>query len=104
MKYIVVFITTPKNEFKKISIYILKNKLAACVNVIKNVNSFYWWKGKICNDKESLLIVKTTQRLFKKIVKEVKKIHPYEVPEIISFPIIEGDRSYLSWVKNSVRK
>ncbi len=104
IEYVVVFVTIPNDKTKDFVNFILENKLAACVNIVKNINSYYWWEAKICNDKESLLIIKTTKKLSNKLVDEIKKIHPYKVAEIIFLPIIAGNKEYLNWIKNSLRK
>lgn len=96
--YIVVFITTPKNKVNKIVKHLFQYKLVACVNEIENVKSTYFWEGKICNDKESLLVIKTKKSLFELLVSEVKKVHPYSVPEIIAIPVIDGNKEYLKWI------
>jgi periplasmic divalent cation tolerance protein len=103
MGYITIFVTCPnKKESYKITQVLMESRIAACVSEIKNVNSKYWWKGKIEKSKEVLLIMKTTKRHFPKVVKEIKKNHSYEVPEIIAFPIIAGSADYLKWIENSV--
>jgi len=101
MKYIIVFVATPKRETKKIINILLTKKLVACVNEIKNIGSYYWWENKICVDKESLLIIKTKKMLFKKLLQEIKKVHPYKVPEVISVDIKNGNKEYFDWI-NSV--
>ncbi|NPA14444.1 MAG: divalent-cation tolerance protein CutA [Aquificae bacterium] len=101
-KYIVVFITTPAGKGEEIAQKLVEEKLAACVNVVDKVSSLYWWQGKIEKDKENLLVVKTKADLFKKLVKRVKEIHPYTVPEIIALPIVDGNEDYLSWIDESV--
>ena len=104
-KYIVVFVTVKsKKEAKKITNMLLKNKLAACVNAVPGIASAYWWKGKIERAKELLLIIKTKKALFKKLTLEVKKVHSYEVPEIISLPLNGGESKYLKWIDQSVIK
>jgi len=99
MKFVVVLVTVPYDKSKKIINLLLTKKLAACVNKIKTIESFYWWENKICNDKETLLVIKTKKILFEKIVKEIKKVHPYKVPEIISIEINNGNKEYLDWIK-----
>lgn len=97
--YIVVLITTPNmNEARKISKTLVEEKLAACCNIVEKVNSIYFWKDKIEDDSESLIIVKTKKDSFPKLVKRVKELHKYTVPEIIAIPIIDGSDSYLSWI------
>ncbi|MFH1823983.1 MAG: divalent-cation tolerance protein CutA [Candidatus Firestonebacteria bacterium] len=101
--YIVVFITvSSKKESKKITEYLIKNKLAACVNEIPNISSTYWWKEKIEKSKELLLVIKTKKSVLNKLIKEVKKIHSYSVPEVIALPIIDGNKDYLDWINSSI--
>ena len=102
--FVVIFITTStKKEAKKISNNLLKEKLVSCVNIIKGVNSHFWWKGKIESANEVLLIAKTESRFFNDIVKIVKTLHSYEVPEIIALPIIDGNKDYLNWISKSIK-
>lgn len=100
--YIVVLITVPSNEVaKKISDILLDQKLAACINIVPQINSLYTWEGKLNNDEEVLMIVKTRSDLFEKeFIDAVKSVHPYEVPEIIALPILMGSKSYLDWIKD----
>ncbi|NPB05876.1 MAG: divalent-cation tolerance protein CutA [Aquificae bacterium] len=102
VKYCVVFITAPVEEAPKIARFLVEKKLAACVNAVEEVRSLYWWEGKIEDDKEGLLIVKTRLDLFEKLKEEVKKVHPYCVPEIIALPIVAGNEEYLKWVDETV--
>jgi periplasmic divalent cation tolerance protein len=99
---IVVYITAPKEKALDIARLLVDEKLAACVNVVDSVKSVYWWEGKVEEDEESLLIVKTELGVFGRLVKRVKEIHPYEVPEIIALPIIGGNPDYLSWITSSL--
>ncbi len=102
--YIVVYITASSvQEAKKIGRKLVEEKLAACANIISPINSIYRWQGKICDDKEALIILKTKKILFKKIENKVKALHSYEVPEVIAIPIIEGSDKYLSWLKNETK-
>lgn len=102
-KYCVVFVTTNGlKEAEKITNNLLKKKLAACVNIIPAVHSKYWWKGKIEVAKESLMVIKTREKLIGKLIKEIKKIHSYTVPEIIALPVIKGNPDYLRWINDSV--
>lgn len=98
-EFIVIFITAPsKNEAEKIGKALVEKKLAACVNIIKDIRSIFFWKGKLSDEKEVLLIAKSKTKNFEKIEKEVKKLHSYEVPEIIGLPILMGSKDYLDWV------
>ena len=100
--FIVLFITTPdKKEAERISKVLLDARLIACANIIRGVDSRFWWKGKKEKAKECLIIAKTRKALFNKLIKVVKKEHSYEVPEIIAMPIISGHKLYLDWVASS---
>ena len=101
--YIVIFITTRNaEEAEKISEMLVKRRLAACVNSVAEVSSHFWWKDKLEYSKECLLIVKTREKLFQDIVKAVKKIHSYSIPEIIAMPIINANEEYLEWLDSEV--
>ncbi len=100
--YNVIFVTvSDKKEAKYIAEGILKDKLAACVNIIEKITSFFWWKGKIDRGEECLLIIKTRKALVAKLIKKVRGLHSYEVPEIIALPIVAGNRKYLEWIDES---
>lgn len=101
---IVIFVTAAnKKEADRIAAVLLKEKLAACINIIGGVNSLFWWQGEIDNAKEALLIIKTRKGLINKLIKKVKSLHSYEVPEIIALPIIAGNKKYLDWINESTR-
>ncbi|ACO04167.1 MAG TPA: divalent-cation tolerance protein CutA [Persephonella sp.] len=103
VEYIVVFITVPDSKTaNNIAKKLVEEKLAACVNIVKDINSIYYWKGNIENDDELLLIVKTRLEIFEKLTDFVKKIHPYTVPEVIALPIIAGSDSYLKWIDDTL--
>ena len=100
--YVVVLITAPgKKETDSIAQALIKNKLAACVNIIEKVNSLFWWQGKIDKSRETLLLVKTKKPHLNKLIKRVRSIHSYEVAEIIALPIITGNKKYLEWIDAS---
>ena len=96
---IVVLVTTKDiAEAKKIADKLIKEKLAACVNIVEKVHSVYRWKGKICKESEALCIIKTVKRNFKALEKKIKSMHSYTVPEVIGLPIEIGSEKYLKWV------
>ena len=103
MGYYVVFITAPVEAGNDLAEFIVKNKLGACVNLISEVSSTYWWQGNIEHDREVLLVVKTNEEKFPELVEKVKKIHPYTVPEIIALPIVDGNGDYLKWIDESLK-
>ena len=101
--YIVLFITTDSaSEAQQISKVLLEQKKAACVNIISNVDSLFWWEGKLDSARENLLIVKTKASLLPEIISLVKKVHSYEVPEIIALPIVGGNQDYLDWIEKNL--
>ncbi len=100
--YIVVFVTAKNvKEANKIATKLVKDKLIACANIVKGVKSIFWWQKKVDKADEVLLILKSKKSCFKKIMKTVTLLHSYEVPEIIALPIIDGNRDYLKWIKES---
>lgn len=101
--HITVFVTAKdKEEGQKIARHLLAEKLAACVNLVPGIESFFWWEGKVDQAQEVLLIAKTQKKLFNKIVKAVRAVHSYSVPEIIALPIAAGFKDYLKWINDSV--
>ena len=102
--YIVVFVTAANSkEAQRIADKLIKDKLIACANIIDHVRSVFWWEGKTDSASEVLLIMKTKKSRLVKIIKTVKSLHSYAVPEIIALPIISGDKRYLRWLDESVR-
>lgn len=100
--HIVFFITTASaEEGERIARSLLEERLAACVNVVPAVRSFFWWEGKVQEETEVLLIGKGRADLFPKLQALVRALHSYTVPEIISFPITAGLPEYLSWIDDS---
>jgi periplasmic divalent cation tolerance protein len=99
--YLVVFITTGNSaEAEKIADVLVSSRKAACVNILPQVDSRFWWQGKIDSADEALLIVKTKASLLDELVSLVKENHSYEVPEIIALPIMGGNRDYLKWINS----
>ena len=78
--------------------------MAACVNVIPEVQSIFFWEKKISKEKEVLLIAKTRRELFESVAKEVKKLHSYDLPEIIALPIEAGSDEYLNWIREETQQ
>jgi len=102
--YIIIFVTAGnKKEAQKIATALIKQKLAACVNIVDKVDSLFFWEGKTQKAKESLLIIKSKKEKFDRIIKLIKSLHSYIVPEIIVLPIIAGDKPYLRWVDATLR-
>jgi periplasmic divalent cation tolerance protein len=101
--YIVIFVTAADvREAQKIADKLIRARLVACANIVDNVRSVFWWKGKPDAAAEALLIMKSKKSRLAKIIKAVKSSHSYEVPEIIALPIISGDKKYLRWLDESL--
>lgn len=94
--------TDSENEATEIARALVHEKLAACVNILPNLRSIYRWQDKICDEKEFLLIIKTSAKNLDKIKERIKTIHHYEVPELIFLPIKDGLPDYLSWIEKMV--
>lgn len=104
MSVAVVFTTVPDaRTARKIAEGLVARRLAACVNVVDKVRSFYRWKGRLERSGESLLIIKTVKKNCGKINKFLKTVHPYELPELIALPVVWGSKEYLTWVQKSVK-
>ena len=99
-----VYMTTKnKKEAKTIAKELITSRLAACVNIMDNANSIYWWEGKVQDEKETVLIAKTKKALVKKLVKKVKSLHSYSCPCIISMPISDGNADFLDWIETETQ-
>ncbi|MBM3253058.1 MAG: divalent-cation tolerance protein CutA [Candidatus Omnitrophica bacterium] len=104
MGYIIVFITTSTfEEADLIASHLVNEKIAACTNIISNIQSVFRWKGKVERAREYLLIVKSKKNLLKELIKIVKNLHSYEVPEIIAIQAVGGNRDFLNWIEKSVK-
>ena len=97
----VVFCTAPPEKAHSIASELVNAGLAACVNVLP-VRSVYRWDGQVVDDSEDLLIIKTTTDTVPELTKAILKVHPYEVPEIISLPVQDGFMGYLDWVAGAI--
>lgn len=105
MNPILIFITCANNkEAKLISRKLVKNRLAACVNIVDKIESVFRWQGKIDRAKEALLIIKSEKAKLRAIIKLVRAMHSYQVPEIIAIPIAGGYKPYLRWINDSIRQ
>jgi len=99
----VVLTTAPAGEAEKLARSLVESRLAACVNVVPGLKSFYWWRGKLEEAGESLLIIKTTGEALESLTSRLREMHPYELPEIIAVPVEAGLEEYLEWVRGEVR-
>ena len=101
---IVVFNTcATAEEANKIARKLVEERLAACVNVLPGVRSFYRWQGAIEDTSEWLLVIKSSRTLFDSLRAELEKLHSYEVPEVVALPIVDGLANYLNWMESELR-
>lgn len=99
---LILSMAASEEEAARIGKTIVEEKLAACANVVSGVRSLYVWQGNFCDEGEVLLMMKSCRRLVKKVIRRVKALHSYEVPEIIALPIVEGSEDYLKWMEDSL--
>ncbi|NTS75316.1 divalent-cation tolerance protein CutA [Catenovulum sp. SM1970] len=98
-----IFCTCPnRTSAKQIANMLLDKRLAACINIISEVESRFFWQGKIESETEVMLKIKTKASLFESINQAIKAIHPYDVPEVIGIDIQQIDADYLAWLEQSV--
>ena len=101
-KIIVYSTCSSPEEAKKLATHLVEHRLAACVSVVSGVASFYWWKGKVEQEAEIQLVIKTRRELFERLRTEWETLHSYEIPELIAVPIVEGAPNYLDWMEREL--
>jgi periplasmic divalent cation tolerance protein len=101
-RYRVVLVTCASiGEARRIGRAIVNKKLAACANIVAGVESIYRWKGKVERAREGLVIMKTSETRLRKLEREVKQLHSYDVPEFIVLSIVAGSKEYFDWIAES---
>lgn len=99
----VAFVTTPDSKTaKKLAHGLVERKLAACVNIIPQIQSIYLWEGKVNEDSEYLMMIKTKSNRIEELTKWVRDNHPYSVAEVITMPIEHGNPLYMKWLHESI--
>jgi periplasmic divalent cation tolerance protein len=100
----VILVTAPSaDQAAVIARTLVEEGLAACGNVLPQLRSIYRWEGKVQDEPEALLILKSTRARFEALRARVVALHPYECPEVIALPVEEGHPPYLAWIADSVR-
>jgi periplasmic divalent cation tolerance protein len=101
----VLLLTTAgsREDGEAIARALVKKRLAACVQVVGGVTSFYRWKGALERDEEALILIKTREGLTGEIEKQFESLHLYEVPELVTLPITSGSEGYLKWLDENIR-
>jgi periplasmic divalent cation tolerance protein len=104
MIYRLVLSTAPPDKAPELARTLVRERLAACVNVVPGARSFYFWEGKPCENDESLLLIKTAAAALPRLTARLLELHPYDVPEIVALPLAsgEGNGRYLDWIGESV--
>ncbi len=101
---ILVLVTAPSAEkAAEIGHALVSERLAACANILPSLRSIYAWEGKICDEPEALMILKTRAELFEPLRARVISLHPYQVPEVLRLGVEAGHAPYLEWILASVR-
>jgi periplasmic divalent cation tolerance protein len=101
MNVLVLFVTAPSMSVAKtLARSLVTQKLVACVNIVPGVQSVYTWEGRVQEDEEVLMIVKTVREQFEQVKRAVISEHPYDVPEVIGLEVKEGSEPYLDWVRS----
>ncbi len=97
----IIFCTVPDPGIgQRIAVHLVECRLAACVNLLAGIKSVYRWKGEICTDSESLLMIKSRAADYTDVEDAIRRLHPYELPEIIAVPLSNGLPGYLDWVRS----
>ncbi|HLE21826.1 MAG TPA: divalent-cation tolerance protein CutA [Vicinamibacteria bacterium] len=103
MSYLLVLTTVGNEEdAARLARSLVEKRLAACVNVLGPVRSFFVWKGKLEDDSERLLLMKTRSDRYPELEAALRELHPYQVPEVIAIPVERGWQAYLSWIDENV--
>ncbi len=104
MAEIVVLVTTSSAEdSSRIARALVDGGLVACANILPEIRSIFRWEGKIADDRESLMILKSLTDRFEEVSLKIKELHSYSVPEVIALPIVDGLRGYLAWIREMTR-
>jgi len=101
--FVIVLITAPMDEAEGVAKALLERKLASCVNILRGVESIYWWRGKVESSGEAMLVVKTRLDLIEEVERVLGEVHSYEVPELIALPIIGGSEEYIAWLESTLK-
>jgi periplasmic divalent cation tolerance protein len=102
-KRIVLSTAGSEEEARKIARHLVEHQLAACVNIVPQIESIYRWEGKVESSREWLLIVKTTAEKFPAVLDAIRELHSYELPECITINIEDGSPEYIDWLANSLK-
>lgn len=97
-KIVILSTCANEDEAERLARALVDARLAACVNVLPRMRSFYRWKGAVENAAECLLLIKSSRQLFPELLAAIEKLHSYDVPEVVVLPIVDGAANYLNWL------
>jgi periplasmic divalent cation tolerance protein len=103
-KRIVLSTAGSEDEARKIARHLVEQQLAACVNIVPQIESIYRWQGKMESSREWLLLIKTTAEKFHAVRDAIRELHSYELPECICIDVADGSAAYLEWIADSVKR
>tara|TARA_B100000579_G_scaffold390334_1_gene364742 strand:+ start:146 stop:463 length:318 start_codon:yes stop_codon:yes gene_type:complete len=102
-EFILILVTAPNIKLARSLVNAaLKPKLAACANIIPSIESHYWWKEKLENEREVLILFKTIEENIPELEQTICNLHPYDTPEFIAIPIASGSQKYLNWISENI--
>jgi periplasmic divalent cation tolerance protein len=102
-KIVVLSTCASAEEAETLARSMVEQRLAACVNVIPRMRSYYRWKGALESSEEWLLVIKSSRDRFQELMTALEKAHSYEIPEVLALPVVDGAANYLSWIESSLR-
>lgn len=101
-KVVVLTTCNSTQEAHRIAKALVQERLAACVNLSGPIRSLYRWQGRLCDEDEVVLMIKTSRALFDRVRRAIEKLHSYQVPEVLCLPVIDGAPNYLNWLTTAV--
>ncbi|MBL9154528.1 MAG: divalent-cation tolerance protein CutA [Verrucomicrobiales bacterium] len=103
-QYLIVYCTLPSiDEARQIGTQLVESQVAACVNLVPQIESIYRWEGKATTSNEVLALIKTTEANYRAVEAAIQRLHPYKVPAIVAVPVAHGSQAYLGWISENTR-
>lgn len=102
--FIIILVTTKdKEEAERIAQFLLDEHLIACANIASSVVSLFRWMDRVDRAEECLIVMKSRRDLFAEVAENVKRLHSYEVPEVLALPIVDASKDYLDWMSSVLK-
>lgn len=101
--FMIYMTASGRDEARAIGTNLVESRLVACVNIIDDMKSLYWWDGQVQDNTEAVIIAKTTESLVPAVIEKVKEIHSYTCPCVVALPVTDGNPDYLNWVNHETR-